>query len=233
MKHTIKHNYSIKNKETLHESLHVSQSNMINSLLHPFNVIYSPGLNYNLKLHHAISTCFVLNLLGYGGHIINTNFPSMNLILGQYLNPGILNTITTQDEQESHVYTSTKEDHQITSSRNLQSTPKMIFKAICLLWSFPVSKSISDNLSYLAFFCLSTLTELTTNFGLGVLPLGLYMTPTRWGLPKPVPTRRNAWLAKTNQNLSYRPHIHMKENDDINENNKSIWKNKHKNYTLT
>ena len=119
MKLTIKPNYSIKSIDTLHESLHVSQLNMINSLLHSFNVTFSPCLNYILKLHYAISTCFVLNLLGYGGHNINTNFPFMNFILGQYFNPGILNTMTTHDEQESYVYTSTKEDHQIPSSRQV------------------------------------------------------------------------------------------------------------------
>ena len=91
-----------------------------------------------------------------------------------------------------------------TIPRRLQSTSKKTFKAICLLWSFSVSKSVSYNSAYLTVFCLSTLTELTTNFGLGVLPLGLYMTPTRWGLPKPVLTGRNAQLAKTSHELSYR-----------------------------
>ena len=158
MKLTIKPNYSIKSIDTLHESLHVSQLNMINSLLHSFNVTFSPCLNYILKLHYAISTCFVLNLLGYGGHNINTNFPFMNFILGQFINPGILNTMSTHDEQKIDVYTSVEEDHHTTLSRNLQSTPKMIFKAICLLWSSPVSKSISDNLAFLIVFCLSTLT---------------------------------------------------------------------------
>ena len=91
-----------------------------------------------------------------------------------------------------------------TIPRRLQSTSKKTFKAICLLWSFSVSKSVSYNFAYLVVSCLSTLTELTTNFGLGVLPLGLYMTPTRWGLPKLVLTGRNAQSAKTSHELSYR-----------------------------
>ena len=76
--------------------------------------------------------------------------------------------------------------------------------------------SFSDYLVCIIFSSLSTLTELTTNFGIGVLPLGLYMTPTCWGLPKPVLTGRNARLVKTFNNFSYRLQ-YLRTNDiDIN-----------------
>ena len=76
--------------------------------------------------------------------------------------------------------------------------------------------SFSDYLMCIIFSSLSTLTELTTNFGIGVLPLGLYMTPTCWGLPKPVLTGRNARLVKTFNNFSYRLQ-YLRTNDiDIN-----------------
>ena len=168
---------------------------------------------------------------------MKANSPLINFILGYCINPMILNTMMTHDEQNPDEqnpddHTSIDEDRQTPLSRNPQSTPKKFFKAICLSWSLSVSKSVSDNFTYILVFCLSTLTKLTTNFGLGVLPLGLYMTPTRWGLPKPVPIRRNAWLAKTFQNSSYRPHIHIKKNDDVSETNKIDGNNKYKDYIL-
>ena len=140
---------------------------------------------------------------------MKANSPLINFILGYCINPMILNTMMTHDEQNPDEqnpddHTSIDEDRQTPLSRNPQSTPKKFFKAICLSWSLSVSKSVSDNFTYILVFCLSTLTKLTTNFGLGVLPLGLYMTPTRWGLPKPVLTGRNAQLAKTLHKFSYR-----------------------------
>ena len=159
-------------------------------------------LTYNLKLHDVISTCFVLNMMRYDGHNTKFNPLLLKFFLGYIENSLTFNMLSMHAEQHPNVNALMYEDRTI--PRSLQSTSKKIFKAICLLWSFSVSKSVSYNSAYLIVFCLSTLTELTTNFGLGVLPLGLYMTPTRWGLPKPVLTGRNAQSAKTLTEFSYR-----------------------------
>ena len=171
-------------------------------LLHAYMMKLLFHVIYSLKLHDVISTCFVLNMMRYDGHNMKSNPLLMKFFLGYIEISLTLNTLTAHDEQHSNVNASMYEDR--TLLRRLQSTSKKIFKAICLLWSFSVSKSVSHNFAYPAVFCLSTLTELTTNFGLGVLPLGLYMTPTRWGLPKPVLTGRNAQSAKTFHEFSYR-----------------------------
>ena len=97
-------------------------------LLHAYMMKLLFHVIYSLKLHDVISTCFVLNMSGYGGHDIKANFTFMNSILGQFIKPMILNVMATHDEQNSEVYTSTEEDQQNPSSRNLQSTPKTIFK---------------------------------------------------------------------------------------------------------
>ena len=157
---------------------------------------------FHKKLHDVISTCFVLNMMRYDGHNTKLNSLLLKFLLGYVENSLTFNMLSMHDEQHPNANALTYEDRTI--SRSLQSTSKKIFKAICLLWSFSVSKSVSYNFAYLTVSCLSTLTELTTNFGLGVLPLGLYMTPTRWGLPKPVLTGRNAQSAKTLTEFSYR-----------------------------
>ena len=179
-----------------------SFKNLIPTLLHAYMMKLLFYLTYNLKLHDVISTCFVLNMMRYDGHNTKLNSLLLKFLLGYVENSLTFNMLSMHDEQHPNANALTYEDRTI--SRSLQSTSKKIFKAICLLWSFSVSKSVSYNFAYLTVSCLSTLTELTTNFGLGVLPLGLYMTPTRWGLPKPVLTGRNAQLAKTSHELSYR-----------------------------
>ena len=171
-------------------------------LLHAYKMKLWLHLIYIFKLHDVISSCFVLNMMRYDGHNMKSNPLPMKSLLGYVEISLIFNTLTTHDEQHFNVNALTYEDR--TTPRRLQSTSKKIFKAICLSWSFSVSKSVSHNSAYLAVFGLSTLTELTTNFGLGVLPLGLYMTPTCWGLPKPVLTGRNAQSAKTLTEFSYR-----------------------------
>ena len=171
-------------------------------LLHAYTMKLMFHITYNLKLHDVISTCFVLNMMRYDGHNTKLNSLLLKFLLGYVENSLTFNMLSMHDEQHPNANALTYEDRTI--SRSLQSTSKKIFKAICLLWSFSVSKSVSYNFAYLVVSCLSTLTELTTNFGLGVLPLGLYMTPTRWGLPKPVLTGRNAQSAKTLTEFSYR-----------------------------
>ena len=182
-----------------------SYNNFKNSssiLLHTYTMKLLFHLTYNLRLHDVISTCFVLNMIRYDGHNTKLNSLFLEFFLGHVENSLTFNKLSMHDEQHPNANTLMYEDRTI--SRSLQSTSKKIFKAICLLWSFSVSKSVSYNSAYLIVFCLSTLTELTTNFGLGVLPLGLYMTPTCWGLPKPVLTGRNAQSAKTLTEFSYR-----------------------------
>ena len=81
MKFTINLSYPVGTEDASNEYIHVDQLNTIGSLLRPFSVTRSPGLIHTLKLHHVISTCFVLNKPGYGGHNITVNYPFMNFIL--------------------------------------------------------------------------------------------------------------------------------------------------------
>ena len=128
MRFIINFNHFFKLKNILCESIYTCWINTINLPLHAYIMAHSLCLNYIFKLHDVISTCFVLNMSGYGGHDIKANFTFMNYILGQFIKPMILNVMATHDEQNSEVYTSTEEDQQNPSSRNLQSTPKTIFK---------------------------------------------------------------------------------------------------------
>ena len=190
------------NKYNFCKNTYNCSKNSNSILLHAYMMKFLFHLIYTFKLHDVISSCFVLNMMRYDGHNMKSNPLPMKSLLGYVEISLIFNTLTTHDEQHFNINALTYEDRTI--PRRLQSTSKKIFKAICLLWSFSVTKSVSHNSAYLAVFGLSTLTELTTNFGLGVLPLGLYMTPTRWGLPKLVLTGRNAQSAKTSHELSYR-----------------------------
>ena len=180
-------------------------------LLHTLNMTLICCLKYIIKLQDVMSICFVLNMIRYGGYNMKTNSLFMEFFLGDVNILTISYSLMIHDEQHLYVYILIYEDSGFVILGNRQVTSKKIFKAICLLWSFSVSKPVSNNFSYIAVYCLSILTVLTTNFGLGVLPLGLYMTPTRWGLPKPVLTGRNAQLAKNLIKLSYRqknPKLH-------------------------
>ena len=190
------------NKYNFCKNTYNCSKNSNSILLHAYMMKFLFHLIYTFKLHDVISSCFVLNMMRYDGHNMKSNPLLIKSLLGYIEISLTLNTLTAHDEQHFNVNALMYEDRTI--PRRLQSTSKKIFKAICLLWSSSVSKSVSHNFAYPAVSCLSTLTKLTTNFGLGVLPLGLYMTPTRWGLPKPVLTGRNAQLAKTSHELSYR-----------------------------
>ena len=144
-------------------------------------------------------TCFTINTLRY--HIeINV----ANSILKYFFLGSIVLESSTTTSLFNLLCWRKHPLPKIPCSTSVDATKKII-KAMCLLWSSSVSTSFSNNnITCRYFLCLSLLTKLTINFGLGVLPLGLYMTPTHWGLPKPVLTGRNAQSAKTFNEPSYR-----------------------------
>ena len=148
------------------EDPYICCKNTIPILLHAYIMTFLCLSIYTLKPYDVISACFVLNMMRYDGHNMKANPLFMKLIFG-YLNiSSTFKILMAHDEQHFNVNILIDEDQ--TTSGKPQNTSKKIFKAICLLWSFSVSKSVSYNSAYLAVFCLSTLTELTTNFGLGV-----------------------------------------------------------------
>ena len=124
--------------------------NLNSILLHAYMMKSLFHLTYTFKLHDVISSCFVLNMMGYDGYHMKSNSLLMKSLLGYVEILLTLNILTAHDEQHVNVNALMNEDRTI--PRRLQSTSKKIFKAICLLWSSSVSESVSHNSAYLAVF---------------------------------------------------------------------------------
>ena len=159
MKFTLNFIHSLKFRNISYGILYFLWKYITITLLHACIMTYLLCLSHIFKLYYVISTCFVLNMFWYGGHNMKANSPLINFILGYCINPMILNTKMTHDEQNPDEqnpddHTSIDEDRQTPLSRNPQSTPKKFFKAICLSWSL----SVSDN-----FTCLLSVNTNQTN----------------------------------------------------------------------